>query len=86
MTWLRLRRGIPVDSCRKAADLREELFFRAGVFQDSGLLLLPTAYQHTLGGEQFESLFQTEREWYYCAHRNYGRFDHVYGNGLHPVG
>lgn len=85
MTWLRLRRA---EQPHMVLDLglwsRVLLFFRAGVYQIPAFCCCQT--QHTLGGEQFESVFQVERERHHSSYRNHGGFDHVHGNGLHLVG
>lgn len=58
--------------------------FRAGVDQIPAFCCCQP--QHTLGGEQFESVFQVERERHYSTYRDNGRLDYVHGYGLHPVG
>lgn len=85
MTWLRLRRAELTwrPECRTMVT-DAILYFEADVSIDTGYCCCQTP--HTLGGEQFESVFQVEREGHYSTYRDYGRFDHFYGNGLHSVG
>lgn len=86
MTWLRLRRA---EQPRIVLNLGlwswEATLFSSRCLTDTGFLLLSDT-QHTLGGEQFESVFQVERERHHSSYRDHGGLDHVHGNGLHLVG